>query len=150
MASNEVYFCTDKAAVEDGTTLVATVNEGNFQPGTLEYGQIYCWKANEVNDAAAVLVREGDVWEFSTVENLLVDDFEGYTDDDPAATQTASFTARPVYMACFADQGVNIASVKKIILGVGNASAPVAGGSGTMYFDDIAVGNPVAQCRLTR
>ncbi len=89
MASNEVYFCTDKAAVEDGTTLVASVYEGNFQPGALESGRIYYWKANEVNDAAAVPVREGNVWEFSTVENLLVDDFEGYTDDDPAATQTA-------------------------------------------------------------
>jgi hypothetical protein len=38
---------------------------------------------------------------------------------------------------------VNVASVKKLILGLGNPSAPVAGGSGTMYFDDIAIGNPV-------
>lgn len=79
------------------------------------------------------------------MENSVVDDFESYTDDDPAATQTASFTVRSVYLVGFADQGVNIASVKKIILGVGNASAPVAGGPGTMYFDNIAVGNPVAQ-----
>ncbi|MEA3225529.1 MAG: carbohydrate binding domain-containing protein, partial [Planctomycetota bacterium] len=84
VASHEVYFSTDKSAVEDGTALVATVAEGNFQPGALEYGQIYYWKVNEVNDAAAIPVREGEVWEFSSVENLVVDDFEGYTDDDLA------------------------------------------------------------------
>lgn len=41
VASYEVYFSADKAVVEEGTALVATVNEGNFQPGTLESGQIY-------------------------------------------------------------------------------------------------------------
>jgi hypothetical protein len=83
-AAHEVYFSSDKAAVEDGTAPAVTVTEGNYTPGTLEYGQIYYWKVNEVNDAAAVPVREGDVWEFSTVENLIVDDFESYTDDDLA------------------------------------------------------------------
>ena len=84
VAAHEVYFSTDKAAVEDGTALVATVTEGNFTPGTLEYGQVYYWKVNEVNDAAAVPVREGDVWEFSTIEDLVVEDFESYTDNDLA------------------------------------------------------------------
>jgi len=262
VASHEVYFSNDKAAVEDGTALVDTVSEGNFDPGTLEYGQIYYWKVNEVNDAAAIPVREGEVWEFSTVENFIVEDFESYSaenpiwetwldglgfgaagtpgfnpgngtgsavgDDttgsfteetivnsggqsmplfydnskagaanysetertfaqaqdwttggvsqlslwfigiatnaaeplyigladsagnsatlvheDPAAAQADSFTLWPVDLADFADQGVNIASVEKLILGLGNPAAPIAGGAGTMYFDDIAVGNPV-------
>jgi hypothetical protein len=70
--SHEVYFSKDEAEVIDGTALVATIDETRYQPGALEYGQIYYW------------VTEGEVWEFSTVENLVVDDFESYTDDDPA------------------------------------------------------------------
>jgi hypothetical protein len=37
----------------------------------------------------------------------------------------------------FADQGVNLANVNTIALGLGNRNNPQAGGSGTMYFDDI-------------
>ncbi|UCE49444.1 MAG: carbohydrate binding domain-containing protein [Phycisphaerales bacterium] len=82
--THEVYLSKDEGEVIDGTALVGAVSETRFQPDTLEYGQIYYWKVNEVNNNAAVPVREGDVWEFSTVENLIVDDFEGYTDDDLA------------------------------------------------------------------
>jgi hypothetical protein len=82
--SHDVYFSKDEAEVIDGTALVGTVSESRFQPDALEYGQVYYWKVNEVNNTAAVPVREGEVWEFSTVENLVVDDFESYTDDDPA------------------------------------------------------------------
>ncbi|TKJ34967.1 MAG: hypothetical protein CEE38_16025, partial [Planctomycetes bacterium B3_Pla] len=67
VVSHEVYFSMDEAAVIDGTALVGTVSEGNFQPANLEYGQRYYWKVNEVNEAAAVPVREGEVWSFSTV-----------------------------------------------------------------------------------
>ncbi|MHC4627947.1 MAG: carbohydrate binding domain-containing protein [Planctomycetota bacterium] len=80
---HEVYFSKDEAAVADGTALVDTVEVTNYQPGTLEYGQIYYWKVNEVNDAAAAPVREGEVWEFSTVENFVVEDFESYSAEDP-------------------------------------------------------------------
>jgi len=81
--THDVYLSKDENEVIDGTALVGTVGETRFQPGNLEYGQVYYWKVNEVNDAAAVPVREGETWQFSTVENLVVDDFEGYTDDDP-------------------------------------------------------------------
>jgi hypothetical protein len=84
VVSHEVYFSKDEAAVADGTALVGTVSEGNFQPANLEYGQRYYWKINEVNEAADVPVREGEVWSFSTVEDFVVDDFESYTDDDAA------------------------------------------------------------------
>jgi len=81
--THEVYLSKDENEVIEGTALAGTVTETRFQPGNLEYGQVYYWKVNEVNEAAAVPVREGDIWEFSTVENLVVDDFESYTDDDP-------------------------------------------------------------------
>jgi hypothetical protein len=83
VVTHDVYFSNDKAAVEDGTALVDTVSEGNFHPGTLEYGQKYYWKVDEVNNAAAVPVREGEVWEFSSVENFIVEDFESYSAENP-------------------------------------------------------------------
>lgn len=33
--------------------------------------------------------------------------------------------------------GVDLANVNTITLGIGTKSSPVAGGAGTMYFDDI-------------
>jgi hypothetical protein len=80
---HEVYFSKSEAEVADGTALVDTVDTTYYQPGTLEYGQIYYWKVNEVNDAAAVPVREGEIWEFSTVETFSVEDFESYTAENP-------------------------------------------------------------------
>ena len=42
----------------------------------------------------------------------------------------------------FADAGVNLASIKKMYIGVGNRLAPQMGGTGTLYFDDIRVYKP--------
>ena len=40
-------------------------------------------------------------------------------------------------MASEEPQGVNLANVDTIALGLGNRNNPQAGGSGQMYFDDI-------------
>ena len=81
--SHEVYFNTDRQAVEDGTALVDEVEEGRYDPASLglEYGETYFWKIVEVNDAASPSSWDGDIWEFSTIGYLVVDDFESYTDD---------------------------------------------------------------------
>jgi hypothetical protein len=42
----------------------------------------------------------------------------------------------------FADQGVNLANVNTIALGLGNKKTLQAGGSGTIYFDDIRLYPP--------
>jgi hypothetical protein len=42
----------------------------------------------------------------------------------------------------FANAGVSLISVKKLILGVGNRVAPQAGGTGTLYFDDVRLYRP--------
>ena len=78
--SHEVYFSDDEQAVIDGTALVATVTDTQYQVGPLNYGQRYYWKINEVSEDSTFY--EGDVWTFSTVETMVVDDFEGYTDND--------------------------------------------------------------------
>ena len=57
--------------------------------------------------------------------------------DNPNAAQIDTWTEWVIPLQAFADQGVNLANVNTIALGLGNKNNPVAGGSGTMYFDDI-------------
>jgi len=62
--------------------------------------------------------------------------------DNPNAAQIATWTRWNIDMKAFADQGVSLANVNTIALGLGNKKNPVAGGSGTMYFDDIRLYPP--------
>jgi hypothetical protein len=57
--------------------------------------------------------------------------------DNPNAAQIDKWTRLNIDLQAFADQGVNLANVNTLALGLGNKKNPVAGGSGTMYFDDI-------------
>jgi len=63
--------------------------------------------------------------------------------DNPDAAQMGLWTEWNIDLTRFADQGVNLANVNSITLGVGNRNNPQAGGSGTMYFDDIRLYAPV-------
>jgi hypothetical protein len=62
--------------------------------------------------------------------------------DNPDASQITTWTEWTIDLLAFADQGVNLANVNTIALGLGNKKNPVAGGSGTMYFDDIRLYRP--------
>ncbi len=62
--------------------------------------------------------------------------------DNPNAAQIGAWTEWNIDLQIFADQGVNLADVKTIALGLGNKKNPLAGGSGTMYFDDIRLYPP--------
>jgi len=58
--------------------------------------------------------------------------------DDPGAAQINNWTQWTIPLQAFADQGINLSNVDKIMIGLGtkgNATAP--GGSGTIYVDDI-------------
>jgi len=62
--------------------------------------------------------------------------------DNPDAAQKTSWTQWNIDLQAFADQGVNLANVNTITLGLGNKNNPVAGGAGMMYFDDIRLYPP--------
>jgi hypothetical protein len=57
--------------------------------------------------------------------------------DNPDAALATRWTVWNIDLQAFADQGVNLANVTSITLGLGNSANPVAGGAGMMYFDDI-------------
>jgi hypothetical protein len=58
--------------------------------------------------------------------------------DDPNATQADSWTEWTISLRDFADQGVNLANVDRVVLGVGtHGNETIPGTMGKMYFDDI-------------
>ena len=85
---HEVYLSMDEAAVVDGTALADTLVERSYNPGGLNFGQTYYWKVVEVNEVEAVAAWDGPVWNFTTREYEVVDDFESYDNEDNAIYNT--------------------------------------------------------------
>ena len=87
-ASHQLYFGTDKEAVraagagspEDKGSIA--LGAESYDPGLLEADTTYFWRVDEVD--AQGNTAKGPIWVFTTGAFLLVDDFEGYTDDDAA------------------------------------------------------------------
>jgi len=79
-AEHDVYLSSDEQAVIDGNVPAATVTETSYGPLSLDLNQTYYWKINEVNMAETPTMLEGDVWNFTAREFLIVDDFESYND----------------------------------------------------------------------
>ena len=77
-ARHDVYFGDDLQAVIDDIEPAATVTEGSYGPVSLDVGTTYYWRVDEVNDAETPAMWKGDIWDFTTVEYLTVDDFESY------------------------------------------------------------------------
>ena len=78
-ARHDVYLSTDKQAVIDGTVPAATVTEPSYD-SSLDLASTYYWRIDEVNDAETPETWPGDVWDFTTKEYLVVEDFESYND----------------------------------------------------------------------
>jgi len=82
-ASHEVYFSDSNQAVIDSNTPVVSVSEASYDAGELQLNQSYYWKVNEVNEAETPTTWEGNVWNFTTCEFLVVEDFEDYNNFSP-------------------------------------------------------------------
>jgi len=66
--------------------------------------------------------------------------------DDPDAATITEWTEWVIDLQAFADQGVNLADIDKIAIGLGSTGDPAAaGGSGTVFIDDITLVRPVAE-----
>jgi len=87
-ASHELYFGTDIEAVRNADTSSPEykgskmLGAESYDPGLLEAETTYFWRVDEVDGQSNVSI--GPIWIFTTGAFLLVDDFEGYTDDDAA------------------------------------------------------------------
>ena len=85
-ASHELYFGTDKDAVNSATTASPeyvgprALGSESYDPGKLALYADYYWRVDEVYPTETI---KGLVWSFTTADFLLVDDFESYNDIDP-------------------------------------------------------------------
>ncbi len=79
VAEHNVYLNTDRQSVIDGAALLGTTSQASYSPA-LELSSTYYWRVDEVNNAEAPSIWQGDIWSFSTQEYLVVDDFESYND----------------------------------------------------------------------
>jgi len=89
-AEHNVYLSTDEQSVTDGTAPVDVVTEARYSPSHLDLGATYYWRVDEVNVAETHTIWQGDVWDFTTQEYIVVDDFEAYNDlnpDDPESNR---------------------------------------------------------------
>jgi len=82
IGGSHVFFSSDKAEVEGRSETVRTIVDGNSLPvATLDFGTTYYWAVDTVNDVGPdPCMWPGDVWSFTVVEYLVVDDMEDYAD----------------------------------------------------------------------
>lgn len=87
-ASHQLYLGTDKEAVrtagagspEDKGSIA--LGDESYDPGLLDGDTTYYWRVDAID--AQGNASKGIIWMFTTGGFLMVDDFEGYTDDDAA------------------------------------------------------------------
>ena len=101
---HDVYVSTDEQAVIDGTGPVVTVTDASYS-ASLDMGSTYYWRIDEVNDAETPTTWQGDVWNFTTPEYLVVDDFESYNDIE--AGQEGSNLVYETWIDGYANPSVN-------------------------------------------
>jgi hypothetical protein len=92
-ARHDVYLGTNEADVNDADISDTTGIYRNRQSlpiynptEALELGQTYYWRIDEV-EADNTTIHKGDVWSFSIIGYIVIDDFEGYLGDEVPVTE---------------------------------------------------------------
>ena len=86
-ASHELYLGLDEEAMRSADSSApeykgsVALGSESYDPGKLTWHTTHYWRVDEVYNAGPV---KGPIWSFTTADFLVVDDFEGYTDDDVA------------------------------------------------------------------
>ncbi|MHC4645038.1 MAG: LamG-like jellyroll fold domain-containing protein [Planctomycetota bacterium] len=70
--THDVYLGTDQTAVENATTATAGIYRGNYEPNefdttplSLQLGETYYWRIDEVSSTVAPYLWKGPVWSFT-------------------------------------------------------------------------------------
>ena len=85
----DIYFGTDFVAVRDATDPFVPPGRGRksklagskYEPTGLKLNQTYYWRIDSVYSGYPGSPWKGDVWKFTTIEALVMDDFESYADN---------------------------------------------------------------------
>lgn len=60
----------------------------SFYPGILELGKTYYWRIDEVNNIDHNKICTGDIWRFTVIDFLNIDDFESYNNNENMINNT--------------------------------------------------------------
>ncbi|MBC8469354.1 MAG: hypothetical protein H8D56_07770 [Planctomycetes bacterium] len=119
--SQSMPYFYDNAVGNSEATLTLTSNRNWTENGVNTL--IIYYRGNRTNAAEQMYVAVNG----SAVVN----------NDNLNASQTGIWTAWNIDLQAFAGQGVDLTNVNTISIGFGDKSNPQAGGSGTIFFDDI-------------
>jgi hypothetical protein len=118
------------------------VNAPFYSEAEREFASAQDWTANGAG--ALVLYVRGRVGNTAAPLYVALEDASKHTAvvacSDPGVTTSIKWTAWRVPLSDFA--GVNLAKVKKLVLGVGDRQNPTKGGAGRIYVDDICLTQP--------
>jgi hypothetical protein len=85
---HDIYFGTSESDVNDtDTTNTTGIYRGRQSlvlytlPEALELGKTYYWRIDEV-EADGTTIHTGNVWSFSILDHILIDDFEDYDNSE--------------------------------------------------------------------
>jgi hypothetical protein len=89
--THDLYFGTNFDDVNDasrdnpmGVLVAENQDATTYQPADLlEYGQTYYWRVDEFNAPPDTAVYKGNVWSFTVLNYIVIDDFEDYKDYEP-------------------------------------------------------------------
>jgi hypothetical protein len=85
-AQHDVYFGTDRDAVDDADTTTEDIYRGRqastsyIPPEGVEWSEPYYWRIDEYNTDGTI--SKGRIWSFTVADFILIDDFEEYNDSD--------------------------------------------------------------------
>lgn len=86
---HDIYTGLDPNDVAGATTASTGIYRGRqtrdaitFTPAPLDCNTVHYWRIDEVNEAHPDSPWKGDVWQFTTADFLVIDDFESYTDEE--------------------------------------------------------------------
>ena len=82
--SYEVYIGQDETAIENRTEVGVSVSTCDYEVMELDLDTTYYWAVDAVNDVNPIPFWLGDLWNFTTCDSILIDDFEQYSDDEEA------------------------------------------------------------------
>jgi hypothetical protein len=75
-----VYFGTDFNSVNDSTEPMDILTDVNEYSAPLDYNTTYYWRVDEASSLDPNTVEKGEVWNLTTANFFVVEDFEDYND----------------------------------------------------------------------
>jgi len=76
-ALHTIYFGDNLDDVNNAIVGLKQVTT-TYTPGPLEFGKTYYWRVDELTGGRGAEMHKGDIWSFTTIDFLVVDDFEDY------------------------------------------------------------------------